>query len=124
MSMISEQVKELRDFSKVYGPYDYSKAVSLMNKAANAIETLRTKLGDSVWSDIKYAGLPPIGQPLIVTIKDNLQGVPNQLRYPVYYVEDTMKNQYCWKWMFGDMVYDLLPEVSEVIAWRLLPEPY
>lgn len=76
------------------------------------------------WNEIVEKGLPPIGQPLIVTIKDNLQCMPNQLRYPVYYVKDTMKNQYSWKWLWGDMSYDLLPEVSEVVAWQPLPEPY
>lgn len=76
------------------------------------------------WNEIVEKGLPPIGQPLIATVKDNLQGMPNQLRYPVCYVKDTMKNQYCWKWMFGDMAYDLLPEVSEVIAWQLIPNVY
>ncbi len=50
------------------------------------------------WNEMVEKGLPPIGQPLIVTIKDNLQGMPNQLRYPVYYVKDAMKDQYCWKW--------------------------
>lgn len=39
----------------------------------------------------------------------------------VYYVKDTMKDQYCWKWLWGDMAYDLLPEVSEVVAWQLFP---
>lgn len=76
------------------------------------------------WNEIIEKGLPPIGTPLIVTIKDNLQGMPNQLRYPVYYMKDTMKNQCCWKWLFGDMAYDLLPEVSEFIAWQLMPNVY
>lgn len=76
------------------------------------------------WNVLNEKGLPPIGQPLIVTIKDNLQGMPNQLRYPVYYVKDTIKDQYCWKWLFGDIAYDLLPDVSEVIAWQLMPAPY
>ena len=76
------------------------------------------------WKEIAVDGLPPIGQPLIVTIKDNLQGLPNQLRYPVYYVKDTMVDRYSWKWIFGDMVNELIPSVSEVIAWKLLPEPY
>lgn len=76
------------------------------------------------WNEITEKGLPPAGQPLIVTIKDNLQGMPNQLRYPVYYVKDTMKNQYSWKWLYGDMAYDLLPEVSEVVAWQLMPETF
>ena len=72
------------------------------------------------WNSITEKGLPPIGKPLIVTIKDNLQGMPNQLRYPVYYVKDTMKDQYVWKWIYGDMVYDLTSEVSEVTAWQTL----
>lgn len=75
------------------------------------------------WNKITEKGLPPIGQPLIVTIKDNLQGMPNQLRYPVYYVKDTMKDQYAWKWFCGDIVCDLIPNVSEVIAWQELPKP-
>lgn len=76
------------------------------------------------WNVLIKKGLPPIGKPLIVTIKDNLQGMPNQLRYPVYYVKDTMKNRYSWKWIYGDLVYDLLPEVSEVIAWIEMPVEY
>lgn len=74
------------------------------------------------WNEIAENGLPQVGIPLIVTVKDNLQGLPNQLRYPVYYVKDTMKNKYCWKWIFGDMAYDLLPEASEVVAWMNMPE--
>ena len=76
------------------------------------------------WNSITEKGLPPIGKPLIVTIKDNLQGMPNQLRYPVYYVTDTMKDQYVWKWIYGDMVYDLTSEVSEVTAWQTLPKVF
>ena len=76
------------------------------------------------WNEISEKGLPPVGHPLIVTVKDNLQGMPNQLRYPVYYVKDTMKDQYCWKWIYGDMVYDLLPDASEVVSWQTIPGPY
>lgn len=76
------------------------------------------------WNVLKEKGLPPIGEPLIVTVKDNLQGLPNQLRYPVYYVKDYQNNGYCWKWMHGDMAYDLVSEVSEVIAWQNLPKIY
>lgn len=76
------------------------------------------------WKDIIENGLPPIGVPLIVTVKENLQGMPNQLRYPVYYMKGTTKDGFAWKWFYGDMVYDLLPEVSEVLAWMELPEIY
>lgn len=76
------------------------------------------------FNDITENGLPPVGKPLIVTIKDNLQGKPNELRYPVYYEKDSMKCGYHWSWRYGDFTYELLPDVSEVIAWQPLPEPY
>lgn len=76
------------------------------------------------WNDINEVGLPPVGQPLIVTIKDNLEGKKNELRYPVYYEKNSMKGNYSWSWRFGDFAYNLLPEVSEVIAWQPLPEAY
>lgn len=76
------------------------------------------------WNSLKEKGLPPIGRPLIVTIKNNLQSKPNELRYPVYYEKDNMKDNYRWSWRYGDFAYELLSEVSEVIAWQLLPELY
>lgn len=69
-------------------------------------------------------GLPPIGVPLIVTVKDNLQGRPNELRYPVYYEKAKSGSGYRWSWRYGDFDYDLLPDVSEVVAYIVLPEPY
>ena len=42
------------------------------------------------FNDIVEIGLPPVGKPLIVTVKDNLQGRPNELRYPVYYEKDSI----------------------------------
>lgn len=76
--------------------------------------------------DWKYisSGLPPVGTPLIVTVKDNLQAKPNELRYPVYYEKSKTGCGYRWSWRFGDFDYDLLPEVSEVIAWCEIPRPY
>lgn len=76
------------------------------------------------WKMIKEDGLPPVGKPLIVTIKDNLQGKPNELRYPVYYEKDSMKSDYHWSWRYGDFAYELMPEVSEVLAWCEFPEIY
>ena len=76
------------------------------------------------FNDIVEIGLPPVGKPLIVTVKDNLQGRPNELRYPVYYEKDSMKGGYHWSWRYGDFSYELAPDASEVIAWQPLPEPY
>lgn len=69
-------------------------------------------------------GLPPIGIPLIVTIKDRLQGKPNELKYPVYYEKAKGMDGYRWSWRYGDFDYDLMPDVSEVIAYMTIPEPY
>ena len=68
--------------------------------------------------------LPPIGIPLIVTVKDHLQGKANELRYPVYYEGTRSNNGYHWTWRYGDFDYKLLPDVNEVIAWSAIPEPY
>ena len=76
------------------------------------------------FNDIVEIGLPPVGKPLIVTVKDNLQGRPNELRYPVYYEKDSMKGGYHWSWRYGDFAYELVPDVSEVIAWMELPSAY
>ena len=75
------------------------------------------------WSSIKD-GLPPVGVPLLVTVKDNLQGKPSELRYPVYYEKARGNAGYHWSWRYGDFDYELLPEVSEVTAYIILPEPY
>lgn len=69
--------------------------------------------------------LPPIGVPLIVTVKDHLQGnKPNEIRYPVYYEKAKSGWGYRWSWRYGDFDYELLPDVSEVVAYAILPEPY
>ena len=69
-------------------------------------------------------GLPPIGIPLIVTIKDNLEGKPNELRYPVYYEKDSRRGGYHWSWRFGEFDYELIPNISKVVAFMKLPEIY
>ena len=81
-------------------------------------------MGKFQWNVISENGFPPIGKPLIVTIKDNLQGKSNELRYPVYYEKDSMKGGYHWSWRFGDFAYELIPDVSEVIAFIELPIAY
>lgn len=68
-------------------------------------------------------GKPPIGVPLIVTVKDHLQFKPNELRYPVYYEKSKSGSGWRWSWRYGDFNYELLPDVSEVVAWMEMPEP-
>ena len=68
--------------------------------------------------------VPPLGVPLIVTVKDHLQFKPNELRYPVFYEKSKGGYGYRWSWRYGDFDYDLLPDVSEVVAWTEFPNPY
>ena len=98
-------------------------ALNEYNLYLRGIEQLNTNESFSFWTSIKD-GLPPVGEPLIVTIKDNLQSGRKELRYPVYYEKDSMKSGYHWSWRYGDFSYELLPEVSEVIAWAKLPQIY
>lgn len=69
-------------------------------------------------------GLPPIGVPLIVTVKDDLEHKQNKILCPAYYERKRENNGYHFTWRYGDMVYELLSDVSEVIAWLELPKPY
>lgn len=79
-------------------------------------------IGMSVtWNRIT-ACLPPVGVPLIVTVKDGLQGKQNTLRYPVYYEKAKDGCGYRWSWRFGDYDYDLMPGVSEVVGWMEIPK--
>ena len=95
-------------------------------KKSDAIEIVKQEAEqhNNGFNDIVEIGLPPVGKPLIVTVKDNLQGRPNELRYPVYYEKDSMKGGYHWSWRYGDFAYELVPDVSEVIAWQPLPQPF
>lgn len=73
------------------------------------------------WQSIKN-GLPPVGIPLVVTIHDSFRN-RRELRYPVYY----RKSAYGESWgfyVYGEEEHILLPEYSEVLAWREFPEIY
>lgn len=69
-------------------------------------------------------GLPPIGVPLIVTVKDLITFKPNKLEYPVYYEKSIENNGYAFYWRRGDVCWQLYPETNEVVAWMFLPTPY
>ena len=93
-------------------------------RSMTIVAMILRKRSDCVkWNKISD-GLPPIGYPVIVTIKDNLRFGLNELRYPVYYERSRNNNSFHWSWRFGDMEYELIPDVSEVIAWAKIPAPY
>jgi len=65
--------------------------------------------------------LPPVGSCVIVTVKDHCRN-QLELRYPVWYMEKTYEQGFAF--YFGEIGNILLPDVSEVIAWMPIPEPY
>ena len=64
---------------------------------------------------------PPLGRALMVTVKNHLCGGKRELRYPVTYMERYYEHGYSF-YMNGTEI--LLPDYSEVIAWKPLPEPW
>lgn len=70
------------------------------------------------WIPIKE-GLPPLGTKVIVTVIEHYRR-EIELRYPVYYMEHGYREGYGF--YFGDS--QLLPDVSEVVAWMPMPKPY
>ena len=72
------------------------------------------------WKPIRDSK-PPIGECIIVTVKDHIRN-QLELRYPVYYMEKTYERGYAF--YFGDTSNPLLPDISEVIAWMPMPMPY
>jgi hypothetical protein len=72
------------------------------------------------WIPIKDK-LPPVGTCVICTVREHFRN-QFELRYPVYYLQKTYENGYAF--YFGDTNNPLLPDISEVVAWMLIPNPY
>lgn len=118
-----EELEEIYIEKNEEGALNSMFAASVILDVMNKHLRKQPTIGMSVaWNRITD-GLPPVGVPLIVTVKDGLQGKPNTLRYPVYYEKAKDGNGYRWSWRFGDYDYDLIPEVSEVVGWMEMPKP-
>lgn len=100
--------KEVRTFSNVQ-----------IEKLDIIISALEEQLNNS-WIPVREK-LPPLGACIICTVRDHYRN-QFELRYPVYYLQKTYENGYAF--YFGDTNNPLLPDISEVIAWMPLPEPY
>ncbi len=66
-------------------------------------------------------GLPPVGNCIIVTVKDHYRK-QLELRYPVWYMEKNYERGFAF--YFGEIGNMLMPGISEVIAWMPMPTPY
>lgn len=123
MSMISEQVKEIRNMAIVLREEKRYAAEEIMRQAANTIESLSAKLqaanmeNGGRW----ITGRTPTkeecgnyGRTFNVTVDANgLQTMSMKFEY-----ETVRGKEVCrWKW------FDRLSP-WEVIAWKPLPEPY
>lgn len=74
------------------------------------------------WKSIKKDGKPPIGKPLIVSVRNMGYGARRELRYPVVYKEDDYAIGHYGFYMNGSDI--LLPDYSLVTAWIPFPNPY
>lgn len=73
------------------------------------------------WTPIEK-GLPPVGVPLIVTIKDTFKGV-RALRFPVIYRKSFYDDVYGF-YVYGVEEEKLTCEYSPVLAWMKFPMIY
>ena len=91
----------------------------ILDEIENIPETIVQN--DQGWIPLSVR-MPLLGACIIATIKNNLEGGKRELRYPVYYMQKVYGDGYAF--YHGDTANILLPEYSEVIAWRYLPVPY
>lgn len=125
MSMISEQVKNIREVAKSHRPYVPSAITEALTEAADTIEALSAKLGvaNMERSDRYYGGgwiacedrLPP--QPKENPIFD---GKPLEL-----YLVSVKNTDYAFRAFWnGKFFADGFSKLQNVEAWQPLPEPY
>lgn len=135
MSMISEQVKRLRDKAhEIAGTYGYqreSDTKDLLFEAANTIEMLSAKCRDGGWISVEDR-LPKldddsyvitnghyISKPMFITILSVFDGRPVVSPDFAHYCDDGN-----WYWNVDDDACDFeLVEVT-ITAWKPLPEPF
>lgn len=112
MSMISKQVKELREVAEMYDGLDGG---DILREAADTIEALSAKVAEANMerSERYYSGgwilcedrLPEIGKPVLICDKNGNVCIRQIMRI----------NEYGMAWW---------SQYSTAIAWQPLPEPY
>lgn len=65
---------------------------------------------------------PPVGVPLMLTCMEEYPVRKRVLKYPCYYIKDRYSQD--WKFVFETIDNQLLPNMTEVIAWKFIPEMY
>lgn len=121
--MIEEKklIEKIDLYIKSYSQPPYGREVEGTVELLEEIkDMLREQSSVDKWTPINN-NKPPLGTALIVTVKNRLCGGKRELRYPVTYMEKYYENGYGF-YMNGTEI--LLPDYSEVIAWKPLPEPW
>lgn len=65
---------------------------------------------------------PPVGVPIMTTCIEEYPVRQRVLKYPCYYLKDRFSGN--WRFCFETIDNVLLPEMTEVLAWRYLPSIY
>lgn len=113
MSMISEQIKKLREAVKSYRPYVPYYVIGLLQNSSDTIESLSAKLADMDRSAEGCGGgwilcserMPEENEEVICCFKSGV-----------------VKALVLFNCKFHGKVYAY--EKSDIIAWQPLPEPY
>lgn len=128
MSMISEQVKELREIAKNFSEWEYNRFYDTISKAADTIEALSAKLeaANMERSDRYYGGgwiacedrLPEDGVDVLVWFEYFRYGEYNRL-----FQTKGISYTFDGKWsgfVNGSSGWNQL----KIIAWQPMPEDY
>lgn len=123
MSMISEQVKELRKLSEAYTACGHKNVGDKLKQAADTIESLSAKLEEPKW--IPCSDRLPKEPPQILTTEELEcmveDGILQECIVTMYGAKKSTMLYYAGNGEWYDPVTE---EFYDVIAWQPLPEPY
>lgn len=132
MSMISEQVKELRENAKWFDSISLPKTMNILSQAADTIETLSAKLAanNNEWIACEdrlpkeHEDFRDIFDPDTLAIIDTEHYMASDLVQITVYEIDKDEYFVCNDCTVDGKWSNFGSESFKVVAWQPLPEPY
>lgn len=126
MSMISEQVKELREIAKNFSEWEYNRFYDTISRAADTIEALSAKLDAANrggWIDFNKK-LPKNEEKVLLSKnRETLQDL-----FEFYFPDENFEDCDVMGFLEGESSYydgfTILNGNKDNIKWQPLPEPY
>lgn len=126
MSMISEQVKELRKYADKYKTSQEAVfgTIKVLNQAADTIESLSAKLEETKWTPCSNR-LPKEPPQIPLTTEEPEQMIEDDiLQECIVTIYGAKKSTMLYYAGNGEWCDPVTAEFYDVIAWQPLPEPY